>query len=234
MPTWYQIATGPIARFSVIFCVLALLRLLALNLAALAGAVRRAGNSRLPWRALVADTFSWLLPVTRLHRSRPLYSYASFGFHLGLLPSMLLLRNHVDLIQGHFGVAWATLAKPWVDALAALTILCGLLLLAQRIYNQHASQLSSPADLALLALLVGLAASGFLAGQPLNPTGYEALMLAHTLMGMGLLLAAPFTKIAHCALYPVLRFGSEIAWRMRAGDGQAVVTRLYGPEGRQL
>lgn len=234
MPAWLQIANGSILRFIIIFVILALLRILLLNISAMLVAIQRAGNRKLPLRAIAADTLSWLVPINRLHRSRPLYSFASFGFHLGLISSALFLSSHVEIIAAQFGLGWVTLAKPWLDMLTLLMIVCGFTLLAHRIYNHNTNQLSTFTDYALLALLLGIYTSGFLAGQPWNPLAYDALMLAHMFMGIALMVVAPFTKIAHCILYPILRLGSEIGWRFRAGDGDEVVSALYGPEGRSL
>jgi hypothetical protein len=76
--------------------------------------------------------------------------------------------------------------------------------------------------------------SGYLAGRPWNPITYDGLMLFHTLNGLLLLLAAPFTKISHCVLYPLIRLGTEIAWHFTPQGGSRVVRTLHGPQERKI
>ena len=85
-----------------------------------------------------------------------------------------------------------------------------------------------------LLLLLGLFISGYVAGRPWNPIPYNELMLFHTLSGMLLMVLIPFTKIAHCVLFPLVRFASEIAWQLTPQGGADVIRTLYGPERRQL
>lgn len=234
MPAWQTLATGPVARFALALFVLGLLRLLLLTLWDLVQAYRRAGDRQLPLRQILLSTLGWLLPFNRLHRSRPLYSYASFGFHLGLLGATLFLRNHIDLVAVQTGLAWPALFKPLLDGLALLAIAGGLVVLLYRVYAPASRALSKPVDYLLLLVLLAIFTSGFIAGQAWNPIPYNALMLFHTVMGVLILALIPFTKIAHCVLYPLIRLGSELAWRFRPEAGSKVVKTIYGPEGRQV
>jgi hypothetical protein len=54
------------------------------------------------------------------------------------------------------------------------------------------------------------------------------------LNGLLLLAVIPFTKIAHCVLYPLIRLSSEIGWRFTPHGGSQSVQSLYGPEGRKI
>ncbi|MEW6404280.1 MAG: hypothetical protein AB1649_20980, partial [Chloroflexota bacterium] len=60
------------------------------------------------------------------------------------------------------------------------------------------------------------------------------LMLFHTLNGMALLLIAPFTKVAHCVLFPLIRLASEVAWHFTPQGGEQVIQTLHGTQGRKL
>jgi hypothetical protein len=58
-------------------------------------------------------------------------------------------------------------------------------------------------------------------------------MLIHVWVSNFLLIATPFTKIAHCALLPFSQLVAEMAWRMIPGAGQNVVKTL-GKEGQPI
>jgi hypothetical protein len=94
--------------------------------------------------------------------------------------------------------------------------------------------MSKALDYVLLLLILNIFVSGYVAGRVWNPIPYDTLMLFHTLNGVVLLILIPFTKIAHCVLYPLIRLGSEIAWHLTPQGGSDVVKTLYGPEERKI
>lgn len=234
MPTWLALVNGPIARFVAAILFLGLLRLVILTVWGMIAAVRHAGDARIPYGPVLKETLGWLFPLRRISRTRRLYSYASYAFHVGLLLSSLFLANHLDLLQANLGIAWMAIAKPILDVLAALTIICGAFLLLHRIYIASSRALSKPMDYLLLVFILNIFTSGFVAGQAWNPIPYNGLMLFHTLNGLLLLVVIPFTKIAHCVLYPLIRLSSEIGWRFTPHGGSRTVQTLYGPEGRKI
>lgn len=234
MPIWLQLAKGPVMRFTLALLVLGLLRLAIITVWDMIIAIRRAGNRQISYRQIFIETLTWLLPITRIHRARRIYSYASFGFHLGILVGGFFLSNHINIIKTHFYLSWSALYKPVLDVLTLVTVVGGLSLLAHRIYHPSSRAMSKPADYLLLIIILNIALSGFTAGQAWNPIPYNNLMLFHTLNGIILLLVIPFTKITHCVLFPLIRLGSEIGWRLVPQAGEKVVNTLYGPEGRKI
>ena len=54
----------------------------------------------------------------------------------------------------------------------------------------------------------------------------RALVLAHMLLANLVLIAAPFTKIAHCVLYPVLQLVFTLGWHFPAATGEHVARTL--------
>lgn len=234
MPTWLSLAASPLSRFALALLLLGLLRLALLTIWELSVAVRRAGDRRIPYRQIWRETLSWMLPLGRLHRTQGLYSYASFVLHLGILSSVLFLGSHLDILQRNLGFAWPALARPVVDGLALAAIFAGSYLLLHRVYVASSQKLSHPMDYLLLVMLLGLFVSGFLAGRSWNPVPYASLMLFHTLDGLLLAMLIPFSKVAHCILYPLIRLGSEVAWRFPARGGSEAIEALYGAEGRRI
>ena len=234
MPTWMTLAKGPAFLFVLTVLTLGLLRLIFLTTWDIILAIRSAGDRRLPYRQIAIQTVSWLLPLNRLHRNRAGYSLASFNMHVGILVVSLFLRNHIDILNANTGIAWIAISKPILDALTLVGIFGINALLLFRLYVYGSRQLSKFADYLLLLLLLNIFLSGFLAGRPWNPIPYDGLMLFHTLNGMVLALLIPFTKIAHCVLFPLIRLGTEVAWHFKPQGGSETVKTLHGPEGRKI
>ncbi|MEW5873405.1 MAG: hypothetical protein AB1894_29360 [Chloroflexota bacterium] len=242
-PFWLSLATGPVMRFALTLMVLGLLRLVALTVWDMVSAVRRAQDRSIPYFKVIRETFSWLFPFSRLHRTRRAYSFASFGLHMGVLIVGLFLSNHIDillraLLLSSAGPVWPAVNKLVLDGLTLVTIVAGLVLLFYRLYVPSSRTLSKSMDYILLVLILNIFVSGFIAGQDgliaSAPVSYDQLMLFHTLNGLVLLATIPFTKVSHCVLFPLIRLGSEIAWHMKPGGGNEVVDTLYGPEGRRI
>ena len=234
MPTWLILAKSPAFFFTLAVFVLGLLRLVILTIWDITAAIQRAGDKRLPYGQIARLTLSWLFPFNRLHRSRAVYSIASYGFHVGFLIAALFLQNHLDILKDNLGFAWWAISKSILDILTLIGIIGALILLISRIYVSGSRYLSRISDYLLLVLLLNIFISGYVAGRAWNPIPYDGLMLFHTLNGIGLLLVSPFTKVAHCVLYPLIRLGSEAAWRFIPEGGGKVVEALHGPGGRKI
>jgi nitrate reductase gamma subunit len=234
MPAWLMLSNSIFTRFAVVLLLLGLLRLSLITVWDLYSAVRRAGDRRLPYGQILRETLSWTFPVRRIHRARRLYSYSSFLLHTGILLVGLFLGNHLDILQANFGVKWPTLAKPLLDLLTLAAIAAGSFLLGHRVYVSSSRQLSRPMDYLLLGIILNILISGFLAGQFWNPIRYNSLMLFHAVNGIVLLILIPYTKIAHCVLYPLVRLGTEAAWHLPPQGGSEAVKTLHGIEGRRI
>ena len=234
MPLWLEIAKGPLFRFALVVLILGLARLVILALWGMMSAIRRAGDPHLPYTKVIKETLSWLFPIHRLHRAKPVYNYASVILHLGVIFSLLFLQNHIDILRSTIGVAWPAVPRLLLDGLTIAAIIGGAYLLLHRLYVRSARTLSGILDYFLLLLLLGVFISGYVAGRAWNPIPYNGLMLFHTLCGLGLIILIPFTKIAHCALFPLVRLASEIAWHLTPEGGSRVIKTLYGSEGRKI
>lgn len=234
MPDWLILAKGPIFRFTLALLILGLMRLAVLTIWEMILALHNAADRRLPYGQILRETGSWLLPIGRLHRTRGLYSYASFLFHAGIMVVGFFLSNHILILQANTGLGWGAISRPWLDGLTLVAIGGGGYLLLQRIYVAASRSLSRWPDYLVLIVILNILISGFLAGQSWNPIPYNGLMLFHVLNGFGLLATIPFSKIAHCVLFPLIRLSSEIGWHFPPKAGQQVVTDLYGVEGRKI
>ena len=224
---------GPLLTFVVVILVLGLIRQVVLSVWVLIEATRRAGDRNIPYARVLRNIAIWVFPVTRLHRSLPVFSYASFFFHLGVISSAVFLREHIDLF-GPLGLSWPSIPRPYVDWLALLAFVGLTILLGYRIYVRQSRAVSGFADYVILVLLIVTVGMGYLAGQSWNVIPYDVTMVFHIAAGLAILVLIPFTKLAHCALYPLVRLSSEIGWHFTQEGGHDVVKTLYGPEGRKI
>lgn len=234
MLSWISLAKSPIFIFVLTFVLLGLLRLLLLTTWDILSAIRRAGDQRLPYKQIAFQTISSLFPFNKLYPERAGYSLASISLHLSVLLVAFFLRNHLDILRANVGFSWMPIARPMLDVLTLLGILGIGFLLLYRLYRVSSRHLSKAADYLILLLLLGIFVSGYLAGRSWNVIPYNSLMLFHTLSGMLLLLLTPFTKIAHCVLFPLIRLGTEAAWHFTPQGGSKTVQSLHGTEGRSV
>jgi nitrate reductase gamma subunit len=230
MPTWMILAKGPAFLFVLTLLAFGLIRLIFLTTWDIVAAIRRAGDRQLPYRQIALQTVLWLLPFNKLHRNRAGYSIASFSLHGSLLIVSLFLRNHLDILQANIGFSWTAISKPILDVFTLVGVLGCSALLLFRLYTISSRRLSKTVDYLLLLIILNIFVSGFIAGRPWNPIPYDGLMLFHTVNGMILLLVIPFTKIAHCVLFPLIRLGTEAAWHFVPQGGSKVVQTLHGPQ----
>lgn len=224
---------GPLLTFVVLILVLGLIRHVVLSVWALIEAIRRAGDRNIPYASVLLNTAIWMFPATRLHRVLPVFSYASFFFHLGVILSAVFLREHIDLL-GPLGLSWPSIPRPYVDWFALLAFAGLIILLGYRIYVRQSRAESGFADYGILVLLIATVGMGYLGGQNWNVIPYNVTMVFHVSAGAAILVLVPFTKIAHCVLYPLVRFSSEIGWHLTQEGGYDVVRTLYGAEGRKI
>jgi hypothetical protein len=226
MDTWIEIARGPLFRLSLAVLLLGVLYRVGVVVAQIVAAWRRAGDRRVPGRAVAAATLGWVLP-RRLLRARPLYSAASFLFHVGFLLVPPFLLGHVALLAGILPAAWPTLPPVAADTLTLVALAALALLVVGRLAGRTSRMLSKPQDLLVLLLLFFLLLSGFLAAHPaLSPFGARPVLLIHLLLGNLVLILTPLTKIVHCVLFPFTQFVFELGWHFPAESGRHVAMTL--------
>ena len=215
------------------FMVLGLLRRLLLQLWQFHSSLRRLSDREIDVGGNVKQSLSWLLPVRHLYRNRPIISFISFVFHLGLLIVPVFLMGHIDLWHRGLGLAWPGISAQTADVLTLLTMFGALVLLGFRALDRAGRALSTPGDYALLLILLLPFLSGYMAMHPSwNPMSYDAVMLIHVLSAEVLFVLLPTTKLSHAVLFVFDRFSSDVFWKMPEGAGERVARELYGEERR--
>lgn len=233
MDAWIALARGPLFRFSLAVCVLGLLYRVVVAGYSLLRAWQKAGDRLLPLPAIARATLDWVVP-RRLLRARPLYSVASFAFHIGVVLVPLFLAGHVALWQQDLPVHWPKLSSLAADTLTLLALAALTGVLFGRVLTKESRALTRTQDVVVLVLLAAVLAAGFLAAHPvLAPFDARALLLTHVLLGDLVLILTPLTKIVHCILFPFMQLAGEIGWHFPAESGRHVALAL-GKEGERI
>lgn len=212
-----EFARGPLFRLTFTLMILGLLRLLIGTIIGMVKVYNQAGDKQIPWRDVILRTLNWLFPVKRLFTMNPPYSLISFIFHIGLILVPIFLFAHIELWRGSLGIGWPALPRTVADILTISTIAGSILLLIGRSVSSNARALSRKQDYLWLILLLIPFLTGFLcANATLTSAVYHYVMLLHILSAELIFVLIPFTKIAHCALFPVSILVSTMGWKFGA------------------
>jgi hypothetical protein len=227
---------GPLFRFAVALAILGILRHATLSVVGFVQTRNRVGDKRLRLGTVLKDTFVRLNPLKYFRKSRWAYSILSVTFHVGLVLVPIFFLGHIRLWNRGLGLGWPALPGSVSDPLTILTAVTAVLLLAGRATSATSRAISRTQDWLLPPAIALAFLSGFLIAHPRYFPGWlslDAVMLVHVWLGDLLLLATPFTKIAHCALLPFSQLAAEMAWRMVPGAGNDVLKTL-GNEGQPI
>lgn len=198
----YDLAAGPLFALALaVFLVGMAWRVVRFLLLARAADPAALRGFRPAWA--LKSILHWLLPANITARENAAATAAGFVFHLGVLLPALFLQAHVILWDQAWGLSWRPLPDAAADGLAWAGVAAGLFLAWRRIGLAHVRALTGPQDwlvlgLTLLPLLTGLAAYR-------QWGDYDTLIALHVLSADILLIAAPFTKLAHVTLFFVSR-----------------------------
>jgi len=226
MDLWIETARGPFFRVALTIMILGLGYRVVVVVLQIATAWRRAADRRLPGMDIAAATLGWLVPV-RLLRSRPVYSAASFLFHVGVIVVPLFLVGHAALLAGILPRGWPTLNSTVADGLTLACLAALVVLLVGRVAVKSARKLTRTQDAVILVVLLVTVLFGFLAAHPTqSPFDARAMLLFHILGGNLVLVLIPTTKIAHCVLYPFTQLLFQLGWHFPAESGRHVAIAL--------
>ncbi|HEY8887028.1 MAG TPA: hypothetical protein VIM35_00955 [Gallionella sp.] len=119
-----------------------------------------------------------------------------YVFHLGFLITLLFLSQHIELLRSVLGFGWPALPPGLITITAILTIAAMVALLAHRYTDPVKRLISDYQDyltwtLTFLPLLTGIMLKQGIA------LGYQQMLIVHIATVELLLIAIPFTKLAH-------------------------------------
>jgi nitrate reductase gamma subunit len=121
---------------------------------------------------------------------------AGYAFHLGFFITLFFLSQHIELLRAIFGFGWKALPRSIIDISAILAIAAMVALLVHRVMDPVKRMLSGFEDYLTWTLSFLPLLSGYLLLRGIG-FDYTTLMILHLLSVELLLVATPFTKLAH-------------------------------------
>ena len=155
----------------------------------------------------------WIFPFgSRNWRMRWPITITTFVFHIGLVFTPIFLLSHNVLWYESWGVSWWSLSEKVADIMTLLVIVTSIVFLMRRIFAPEVRFVTSGDDLLILAISFFPFLTGFLAYHSLL-LPYKAMVILHILFGEAMLIAIPFTRLAHMFYFFMTRafMGSQTA-----------------------
>jgi len=121
---------------------------------------------------------------------------AGYAFHLGFLITLFFLSQHIDMLRAVLGFGWKALPRSIIDITAILAIAALIALLVHRVIDPVKRMLSGFEDYLTWALSFLPLLTGFMLLRGIG-ADYTHLLILHLLSVELLLIAVPFTKLAH-------------------------------------
>jgi len=155
----------------------------------------------------------WIVPFgSRNWRMRWPVTITTFVFHIGLIFTPIFLLSHNILWYESWGVSWWSLPEKVADIMTLLVIVTSVIFFMRRIFAPEVRFVTSSNDLLILAISFFPFLTGFLAYHSLL-LPYKAMLIVHILFGEAMLIAIPFTRLAHMFYFFMTRafMGSQAA-----------------------
>jgi nitrate reductase gamma subunit len=213
----YELVRGPFAWVAlVLFALGSLYRILFLLLT---GKKESAPNYSKSANDAVRSILHGLLPFgSTTMRKQPLFTIITFFFHLCVLILPIFLLAHIVLWYESWEILWWSLPDMLADAMALWVILACLYFMGRRLLIAEVKQVSRPADLLLLMIILLTFLSGFLAYHQWGP--YRPILILHVISSEILLVALPFSKLGHMMFFFFSRayMGAEYGKTLKAHD----------------
>jgi nitrate reductase gamma subunit len=155
----------------------------------------------------------WIIPFgSRNWRLRWPITVTTFVFHIGLVFTPIFLLSHNILWYESWGISWWSLPENVADIMTLLVIVTSVIFFMRRIFAPEVRFVTSSNDLLILAISFFPFLTGFLAYHSLL-LPYKAMLILHILFGEAMLIAIPFTRLAHMFYFFMTRafMGSQAA-----------------------
>lgn len=155
----------------------------------------------------------WIFPFgSRNWRLKWPVTITTFVFHIGLIFTPIFLLSHNILWYESWGISWWSLPEKVADIMTLLVIVTSVIFFMRRIFAPEVRFVTSSNDLLILAISFFPFLTGFLAYHSLL-LPYKAMVILHILFGEAMLIAIPFTRLAHMFYFFMTRafMGSQAA-----------------------
>lgn len=199
----YDFLTGPMFWLSMGICLIGMLVRFVLYFKGLSWQLDRVAYTAHTWQGLkgaLKSIIKWLIPFgTYSWRKQPFMTVIFFGFHIGAVLVPLFLLAHNLFLKEKIGFSLITLNPLLADVLTWAVVVSALFLALRRIALPEVRILTTPYDYLILLIAVAPFVTGLLARYEVG--NYTFWLTLHILCGEILLIAIPFTKLSHIALF---------------------------------
>lgn len=194
----YALIRGPLAWVSLILFAAGILYQIFLT--RLTGKKEPALEPRRACKDAVRSILHGLIPFgSHTSRRRPLFTLVTFFFHVSVVLLPVFLLAHIVLWYESWRIQWWSLPDLPADIMTFWVIFACVFFLARRIFVMEVRQVTRPADVVLIAIILLTFLTGFLAYHQWGP--YRALLISHILSGEILLIFLPFSRLRHMLFF---------------------------------
>jgi len=218
MNAFYNIVTGPLAWAAFGIFILGS----AYRLATMYSLAMRKDSSAvgiMTWKFSLRSIFNWLIPFNSLGwKADPLLTIATYAFHICLFLVPVFLSAHIMMWDFSFGISYPALADSTADIMTVVVLAACAIFAWRRVSNKAVAFITTPQDWVVLILVALAFVTGFLAYHQIFD--YQSMIILHVLAGEAMLIAIPFTRLAHMLFGVFTRayMGSEFGGIRHARD----------------
>ena len=194
----YELVRGPFAWVAlIIFVAGSLYRIIAMLVT---GKKEPALDPSANFKGAVRSILHGLIPFGSTYmRRQPVFAIVTIGFHLCVIILPLFLLAHIVLWYESWQILWWSLPDLLADLMAVWVILACIYFIGRRWVVPEVKKVTRPSDILLPVIVLLTFLTGFLAYHQWGP--YRPIMILHVLTGEILLIAIPFSKLAHMLFF---------------------------------
>jgi len=199
----YEFLTGYMFWLSIGICLIGLLVQFVLYFKGLSWQLDRVAYKQYPalgFKGAARSIIRWMIPFgTYGWRKQPFMTVIFFGFHIGAVLVPIFLLAHNTFLKEKIGFSLFTLNPTLADILTWAVVVSAILFAIRRIALPEVRILTTAYDYFILLISAAPFITGLIARYQFGD--YTFWLTVHIFCGEVLLIAIPFTKLSHIALF---------------------------------
>lgn len=199
----YEFLTGYMFWLSIGICLIGLLVQFVLYFKGLSWQLDRVAYKQYPalgFKGAARSIIRWMIPFgTYGWRKQPFMTVIFFGFHIGAVLVPIFLLAHNMFLKEKIGFSLFTLNPTLADILTWAVVVSAVLFAIRRIALPEVRILTTAYDYFILLISAAPFITGLIARYQVGD--YTFWLTVHIFCGEVLLIAIPFTKLSHIALF---------------------------------
>jgi nitrate reductase gamma subunit len=199
----YEFLTGYMFWLSIGICLIGLLVQFVLYFKGLSWQLDRVAYKQYPalgFKGAARSIIRWMIPFgTYGWRKQPFMTVIFFGFHIGAVLVPIFLLAHNTFLKEKIGFSLFTLNPTLADILTWAVVVSAILFAIRRIALPEVRILTTAYDYFILLISAAPFITGLIARYQVGD--YTFWLTVHIFCGEVLLIAIPFTKLSHIALF---------------------------------